>query len=124
MNWQRNVNPFRGLEDAVKDALQQAGIGRDHVGVVCYHGSQPPLARLYPAWSESVVQIVSATGCLDGVHPLLDLALNFPPVEATGKPVLAIVTCLREIHIAAVIKPFNTDMGFFCPTGKPNESVC
>ena len=116
----------RGLEGVVEDALQQAGIGRDRVGAVCYYGPQHLLARLHPTWPERVVQAGPAAGCLEGAQPLLDLALalKFPPVEATGKPVLAIVTCLREIHGAAVIMPFNTDTSFCGLTGKPNESVC
>jgi len=100
----------RGLEEAVEDALRQAGLGRDHVGTVCFHGPQSLLEQLHPAWPGRVVRTAPVAGCLEGAQPLLDLALalGFPPVEAASKPVLAIVTCPRGTHGAAVIKPFST----------------
>jgi 3-oxoacyl-[acyl-carrier-protein] synthase II len=99
----------RGLEEAVEDALRQAGIGRDHVGTVCFHGPQFLPGRLHPAWLGSVVRTAPVAGCLEGAQLLLDLALalGFPPVETAGKPVLAIFTCPRGTHGAAVIKPFS-----------------
>jgi len=79
----------RALEQAVDDALQQAGIARDAVGAICFDGPPSVLEQLHPAWPERLVRTAPATGCLEGAQPLLDLAVALrEPHLKPGTPLL------------------------------------
>jgi 3-oxoacyl-[acyl-carrier-protein] synthase II len=93
------------LEEVVDDALKQAGIGRDHVGAVCYRGPQALLERLHPAWRGRVLRTAPVAGCLECAQPLLDLAEALrAPGSGQRAPVLAIVATPHAVAGCVVVE--------------------
>jgi 3-oxoacyl-[acyl-carrier-protein] synthase II len=95
--------PSDALDEVVTAALQQAGIGRDDIRVVCFSGADASLS--HAAWREMLVQTSAATGWLEGAQPLLDIAvaLRLPELKA-GEFILSLAVTPHGLAGAALVQ--------------------
>jgi 3-oxoacyl-(acyl-carrier-protein) synthase len=95
--------PSAALDEVVTAAVQQAGIGRDDIRVVCFSGANASLP--HAAWREMLVQTSAATGWLEGAQPLLDLAvaLRLPELKPDDH-VLSLAVTPHGLAGAALVR--------------------
>jgi 3-oxoacyl-[acyl-carrier-protein] synthase II len=108
----RSADPEdRTLEETVRDALAQAHVNAEDVGVFCASGlpgrMAELIARLCPGWAGRTVGVSRQTGCLEGAQPLIDLAaaLLLPsPWLASGGHVLAVSASPQGVNGVVVLR--------------------